>query len=107
MVNTVFDFKEATISYEASGSQGSVAIFTDMPSWGNRQTLALPVTTGGKAPVSAAVNFSGIHYRVQFTAGAGATDVLKPYEMSLKVRRIGLYLQAGQVWSSGDIAVNI
>jgi hypothetical protein len=107
VVNTVFEFKEASVSYEASGSAGTVNIYTDMPSWGSRQTVSLPVTTGGKTPVVTALNFSGIHYRVGFTAGGGTSDVLKPYEMSLKVKRIGLYLKAGDSWQTGDIAVSI
>lgn len=107
MVNTVFEFKEASVSYEASGTAGSVNIYTDMPSWGSRQTISLPVTTGGRTPVVTPLNFTGIHYRVGFTAGGGTSDTLKPYEMSLKVRRIGLYLKAGEAWSTGDIAVGI
>lgn len=107
MVNTVFEFKEASVSYEASGSAGTVDIYTDMPSWASRQTISLPVTTGGKTPVVTALNFTGIHYRVKFTGGAGTSDWLKPYEMSVKVRRLGLYLPAGASWSTGDIALGV
>jgi hypothetical protein len=107
VVNVVFEFKEAVISYEASGSAGSCLIKTDMPSWGTRETISLPVTSGGKGVYKDQVSFEGRHLEVEFTAGAGASDVLKPYEMHLMVRRIGLHLSNGETYSTGQLPIAI
>jgi hypothetical protein len=107
MINTVFQLVETNIQYETTGANGSVDIFTDLDgNWATATNVALPATSNGPATLRKELgNKLGTSVTVRFNSGSG-TSVL-PREMSIKMRRIGLYLGANQSWSTGRIPINI
>jgi hypothetical protein len=105
VTNKVFEFRGITLSYEQATAAGEATLYTDMP--GNamalRSTIALPVSTGGPAVKSEALDLEGTTYRVKLDPKTGA---MKNITGKLSVRRIGLYL-SGETYETGDLAVSI
>jgi hypothetical protein len=109
VINQVFEIRAIAVSYEAAGGTGTCELYTDLPggAMALRDSMNLPVTSGGRGTASETYNFVATTYKVKFTPNAAG--ILKPYDGTLQVRRIGLYLDGtrGEFWESSDIAIAI
>jgi hypothetical protein len=112
MIRQVFEFKEITTLYEASSVAGTLDFYVGLPNAAvalpsATQNLSLPVTTTRQTKTHQLGQVGSV-YKVRYVPGA-STGVLRPYEATLQVRVIGLYLLGSQsdVWDSGEIALGV
>jgi hypothetical protein len=115
-LHRVKQFKDLELSYDAADASGmTVTFYTDMPSSGGtnimalRKTLTFPQSSGRRTytlPLDTASAYpEGTLYRIQ-VASAG---VVKLYGGVMRVRGIGVYFDGAnsESWRTQDIGIGI